>query len=158
MWGRKDWGQGPGPRASHTPKAGLGSNSWAGQRRLREALQGQEQPGGPVYTEFPGCVTPSQTLGHAEPGFFVSSIPECLSFISGPGSTLACPPPTLPYPSIVSREAVSGEEGDWGCGRWHPGSPSGLTQENLRMGKIPASHLQPCWILVPMETSRSSPC
>lgn len=139
MGGGRTRGQGPGPRASHTPKAGRGSNSWAAQWRLR--------PGGP-----PGCVTLQPAVGHSEPGSFTSSVSSVSPFL---GRAVHRGPPS---PSIHGREAVSREEGGWGQGRRHPGRPPGLTQENLRVGKVPASHPRPCRIPVPMETLRSPPC
>lgn len=150
--GRKDQGQGPGPRASHTPKAGLRSNSWAVQWRLREALRARNSQATFCAPRCSGRVHWQATYLRGQPlatrSHFVNTKVLLLSrawrFHLG-----------LPSPSILNREAVSREEGGWGQGRRHPGRPPGLMQENLRVGKIPASHPQPRRIL---ETLRSPPC
>ena len=78
MWGEEGLGQGPGPRASHTPKAGLGSNSWAEQWRPREALQDWSSPAVPFTPGPRGCVTLWQALGLSGPATLILSIPKCL--------------------------------------------------------------------------------
>lgn len=150
-------GPGAGPRAKGFSHA----RGWAGVQLLGRAVEAEGGPAGqkrasssPLPSEAPRRGTPRQALSHARPGPHTLSIPKCLSLVSGlGGSSLAHHTP----PSILSREAVSREEGGWGQGRRHPGRPPGLMQENLRVGKIPASHPQPRRILVPTETLRSPP-
>ena len=151
-------GPGAGPRAKGFSHA----QGWAGVQLLGRAVEAAGGPGGqkqashPIYPESPGCVTPSRgpwMLSARVPHFVNPDMPV-LHFWAW-RLHLGTPHPP---PSILSPESMSREEGGWGQGRRHPGRPPGLMQENVRVGKIPASHPQPLRILVPTETLRSPPC
>lgn len=153
MWGEE--GPGAGPRAkgfSHT-------QGRARVQLLGRAVEaaggpaGQGQPCRPIYTKSPRLHDSTAGPRPLWPATLILSIPKCL--LSWAQWFHLGTPPT----PILRREAVSREEGGWGQGWRHPGRPPGLTQENLRVGKIPGCHPQPRHrILVPTETLRSPPC
>lgn len=123
--GRKDWEAGPGPRALYTPKAGLGSNSWAEQWRPRGPCR-LRQPCRPAPSGPRGCVTlqprPSQPLWASDP-----RVPPS-AFSPGPSV-----PPWHTLTSPQAGEAVSRGR-RLGAGLAASGRPPGLTQERKSQG------------------------
>lgn len=131
MCGGEDWGRAQGQEASHTPKAGLGSNSWAEQWRPREAPCRTGAAPAVHLHQVPGLrdstAGTSASLGQ-RPSFCPS--PKCL-LSWAQWSHLG----THPTPHPQAGSGIKRGRRGWGQGWRHPGRPPGLTGKISEVGK-----------------------